>query len=196
VEAAARLCTRLGHEVEEARPDFSGLPLNRAWRVIPAANLWLIVNARARSLGREPAPGDVEPLTWAWMQEGRTFTAADYMETVTTMHAIGRRMGAFLEHYDLLLTATLARPPLTLGAIDMTSDNVDQYVASLFNDIIPLTPLFNQTGGAAMSVPLAWTSDGLPLGIQFGGGLGDEPTLIRLAAQLEQAQPWANRRPG
>jgi amidase len=196
VEAAARLCTTLGHEVEEARPDFSGVPLNRAWRVIPAANLWLMVNARARALGREPAPGDVEPLTWAWMQEGRTFTAADYMETVTTMHIIGRRMGAFLEDYDLLLTATLAKPPLKLGEIDTTSDNVDQYVASLFNDIAPLTPLFNQTGGAAMTVPLTWSSDGLPVGIQFGGGLGDEPTLIRLAAQLEQAQPWANRRPG
>ena len=195
VEAAARLCVGLGHEVEEARPNFSGLSLNRAWRVIPAANLWLMVNARARSLGREPGPDDVEPLTWAWMQEGRTFTAADYMETVTTMHTIGRRMGAFLEDYDLLLTATLARPPLQLGEIDTTSDNVDQYVASLFNDIAPLTPLFNQTGGAAMTVPLAWSSDELPVGIQFGGGLGDEPTLIRLAAQLEQAQPWANRRP-
>jgi Asp-tRNA(Asn)/Glu-tRNA(Gln) amidotransferase A subunit family amidase len=196
VEAAAQLCVALGHEVEEARPDFSGLSLNRAWRVIPAANLWLMVNARARALGREPAPGDVEPLTWAWMQEGRTFTAADYMETVITMHTIGRRMAAFLKDYDLLLTATLARPPLKLGEIDTTSDNVDQYVASLFNDIAPLTPLFNQTGGAAVTVPLAWSSDGLPVGVQFGADLGDEPTLIRLAAQLEQAQPWANRRPG
>jgi Asp-tRNA(Asn)/Glu-tRNA(Gln) amidotransferase A subunit family amidase len=155
-----------------------------------------MVNTRARVLGRQPAPGDVEPLTWAWMQEGRTFTAADYMETVSTMHTIGRRMAAFLEDYDLLLTATLARPPLKLGEIDTTTDNVDRYVALLFNDIAPLTPLFNQTGGAAMTVPLAWSSDGLPVGVQFGAGLGDEPTLMRLAAQLEQAQPWAKRRPG
>jgi amidase/6-aminohexanoate-cyclic-dimer hydrolase len=196
VEAAAQLCASLGHEVEEARPDFSDFALNRAWRVIPAANLWLNVNTRARALGRAPGPGDVEPLTWAWMHEGRTFTAADYMETVTTMHVIGRRMGVFLERYDLLLTATLARPPLKLGEMDTTSDDVDQYVAFLFNDVTPLTPLFNQTGGAAMTVPLAWNADGLPIGIQFGGGLGDEPKLIRLAAQLEQAQPWAARRPG
>jgi Asp-tRNA(Asn)/Glu-tRNA(Gln) amidotransferase A subunit family amidase len=79
--------------------------------------------------------------------------------------------------------------------MDMTSDDVDRYVAFLFNDVAPLTPLFNQTGGAAMTVPLAWSTDGLPIGVQFGGGLGDEPTLIRLAAQLEQAQPWADRRP-
>ncbi len=196
VTSAAQLCAALGHDVEEARPDFSGLPLNRAWRVIPAANLWLNVHTRARALGRLPAPGDVEPITWAWMQEGRTFTAADYMETVMTMHTIGRRLGLFLERYDLLLTATLAKPPLKLGEMDMTSDDVDHYVSFLFDEVAPLTPLFNQTGGAAMTVPLAWTDDGLPVGIQFGGGLGDEPKLIRLAAQLEQAQPWAARRPG
>jgi Asp-tRNA(Asn)/Glu-tRNA(Gln) amidotransferase A subunit family amidase len=195
VTSAAQLCASLGHDVEEARPDFSGLSLNRAWRVIPAANLWLNVHARARALGRLPAPGDVEPITWAWMQEGRTFTAVDYMETVMTMHAIGRRMGMFLERYDLLLTATLAQPPLKLGEMDMTSEDVDHYVSFLFDEVAPLTPLFNQTGGAAMTVPLAWTDDGLPVGIQFGGGLGDEPKLIRLAAQLEQAQPWAARRP-
>jgi amidase len=195
VEATARLCAALGHDIEEARPDFSGLPLSRAWRVIPAANLWLNVSARARALGREPVPGDVEPVTWAWMQEGRRFTAADYMETVTIMHSLGRRLGTFLEDYDLLLTATLARPPLKLGEMDMASEDVERYVAFLFDEVAPLTPLFNQTGGAAMSVPLAWSSAGLPLGVQFGGGLGDEPKLIRLAAQLEQAQPWANRRP-
>ena len=157
--------------------------------------MWLNVNARARVLGRAPVPGDVEPLTWAWMQEGRRFTAAEYMETIATMHSLGRRMAAFLEDYDLLLTATLARPPLKLGEMDMTSDDVERYVAFLFDEFAPLTPLFNQTGGAAMSVPLAWTPDGLPIGVQFGGGLGDEPKLIRLAAQLEQAQPWAHRRP-
>jgi Asp-tRNA(Asn)/Glu-tRNA(Gln) amidotransferase A subunit family amidase len=129
------------------------------------------------------------------MQEGRRFTAAEYMETIATMHSLGRRMAAFLENYDLLLTATLARPPLKLGEMDMTSDDVERYVTFLFDEFAPMTPLFNQTGGAAMSVPLAWTPDGLPIGVQFGGGLGDEPKLIRLAAQLEQAQPWAHRRP-
>lgn len=195
VQAAARLCTALGHEVEEARPDFAGLPLSRAWRIIPAANLWLNVSMRAQALGREPQPGDVEPLTWAWMHEARRCTAAEYMETVGIMHSLGRRLGTFLTRYDLLLSATLARPPLTLGEMGMASEDVEGYVVALFGSYAPFTPVFNQTGGAAMSVPLAWSSDGLPIGVQFGAGLGDEPTLIRLAAQLEQAQPWADRRP-
>ena len=195
VLAAAKLCANLGHDIEEARPDFSDLPLYRAWRVIPAAHLWNNVNARAQALGRDPKPGDVEPITWAWMQEGRTYTASDYMETVTIMHTLGRRMATFLEDYDLLLTPTLARPPLKLGEMKMDSDDVDRYVAFLFDEVTPFTPLFNQTGGAAMTVPLHWTDSGLPIGVHFGAALGDEPKLIRLASQLEEAYPWTERSP-
>lgn len=195
VEETARLCASLGHDIDIARPDFSGLPLSRAWRVVPAANLWMNISARARALGRDPRPDDVEPITWAWMQEGRRFTAADYMETVTIMHVLGRRMAAFLERYDVLLTSTLAKPPLKLGEMSMASDDVERYVSMVFEDVAPLTPLFNQTGGAAMSVPLAATPEGLPIGVQFGAGIGAEPMLVRLASQLEQAQPWAKRRP-
>lgn len=195
VEAAAKLCASLGHDVEEAKPDFAGLSLTRAWRIIPAAQLWLNIHARGRALGREPSEADVEPLTLAWMQEGRRFTAADYMESINLMHMLGRHVGAFLEKYDLILTSTLAKPPLKLGEMTMDTRDVGGFVANLFEDFAPFTPLFNQTGGAAMSVPLAWSSEGLPIGVHFGGRIGDEPKLIRLAAQLEQAQPWANRRP-
>ena len=194
VMEAAKLCEGLGHAVEEARPDFATLSLDRAWRVIPAANLWLSVNARARALGRDPRPDDVEPLTWEWMHEGRTFSAADYMQAVTTMHLLGRRVGEFLTRYDLILSSTLARPPIPLGFLDTTTRDVEAYVALCFGHISPLTPLGNQTGGAAMTVPLHWSDDGLPIGVQFTGGLGDEPKLIRLAAQLERAAPWGERR--
>jgi Asp-tRNA(Asn)/Glu-tRNA(Gln) amidotransferase A subunit family amidase len=195
VESAAKLCESLGHEVEEARPDFAGLSLTRAWRIIPAAQLWLNIHARARALGREPSEADVEPLTWAWMQEGRRFTAAEYMETINLMHSLGRRVAAFLERYDLIMTSTVAKLPLRLGEMSMDTHDVGRFVASVFEDFAPFTPLFNQTGGAAMSVPLAWSSQGLPIGVHFGGKIGDEPKLIRLAAQLEQARPWAGRRP-
>ena len=195
VSAAGALCESLGHQVEEAAPDLSGIDLYRAWRVLPAANLWLNVHARARALGREPQPGDVEPLTWQWMQEGQGFTAADYMEMVTAMHGLGRRVAAFLQRYDFILTSTLGRPPVPLGLIDTATEDVTEHVSLCFEQVSPLTPLFNQTGGAAMTVPLHWSAAGLPIGVQFGGALGDEAKLIRLAAQLEQAAPWKDRRP-
>lgn len=195
VQAAGELCEALGHRVEEAAPELRDLPIFRAWRVVPAANLWLNVNARARALGREPRREDVEPLTWAWMQEGHRFTAADYLEVVTTMHVLGRRMATFLERYDVIMTSTLARPPIPLGFLDTTTDNVESFVTRCFEEVSPLTPLFNQTGGAAMTVPLHWSDTGLPIGIQFAGESGDEAKLVRLAAQLEEAAPWWNRRP-
>ncbi|MCB1741671.1 MAG: amidase [Gammaproteobacteria bacterium] len=193
VEQTAELLVSLGHQVEEARPDLSGLSLLQAWRIIPAVNLALTVQARARALGREPVEGDVEPVTWAWMQEGKRLGASDYMQTVQLMHQIGRRMGAFFTRYDLLMSPTLGQPSLRLGEMDMSSTDVDAYVRFVFGKVAPFTPLFNQTGGAAMSVPLASSSDGLPVGIQFGGPLGCEPVLVRLAAQLEQARPWRDR---
>jgi Asp-tRNA(Asn)/Glu-tRNA(Gln) amidotransferase A subunit family amidase len=162
---------------------------------VPAANLWLAVCARARALGRAPRPDDVEPLTWEWMQEAQRFTAADYMEAVNTMHTLGRRVADFLGRYDLILSSTLAMPPIPLGFLDTTTRDVEAYVTRCFGHITPLTPLFNQTGGAAMTVPLYHSDEGLPIGVQFGGGLGDEPKLLRLAAQLEAAAPWDARRP-
>jgi amidase len=111
------------------------------------------------------------------------------------MHALARRVGAFLERYDLILTPTLGQPSLKLGVVDTSRDDADGHVSLLFERIAPHTALFNQTGGAAMSVPLHRTADGLPVGVQFAGRLGDEPKLIRLAAQLEEAQPWFGVRP-
>ena len=193
--AAAALCESLGHHVEEARPDIDGLSLIEAWRVIPAINLLVNVTARAKALGRALKPSDLEPMNRAWMELGRGYSAADYLRTISLMHALARRVGAFLEHHDLILTPTLGQPSLKLGVVDTSGQDIDRHISLLFETIAPHTALFNQTGGAAMSVPLHRTKDGLPVGVQFAGRLGDEPKLIRLAAQLEEAQPWANTRP-
>lgn len=192
---AATLCESLGHHVEEARPDLTGLSLIEAWRVIPAVNLWVNVAQRAKALGRKPMPSDLEPMNWAWLELGRRVDADDYLRAVSTMHTLGRRVGTFLERYDLILTPTLGQPSLRIGTIDTNGHDIERYISFLFETIAPHTALFNQTGGAAMSVPLHQTADGLPVGVQFAGRLGDEPRLIRLAAQLEEAQPWFQRRP-
>lgn len=193
--AAADLCETLGHVVEEARPDIGDLSLLQAWRVLPAINLFVNISARAKALGREVMASDLEPLNFAWMEAGRQYTAADYFHTVSLMHTLARRVGQFLERFDLILTPTLGQPSLKLGVIDTNSTDVERHVSHLFGEIAPHTALFNQTGGAAMSVPFGQTKEGLPLGVQFGGRLGDEPKLIRLAAQIEEAQPWFDSRP-
>ena len=193
---AAALCETLGHHVEEARPDLDDLSLTEAWRVIPAVNLLSNVTARARALGRDPVPSDLEPVNWAWMELGRSFSATDFLRTITLMQTLARRVGAFLERYDLILTPTLGQPALKLGVVDTSGQDVEKHISLLFETIAPHTALFNQTGGAAMSVPLYTSKAGLPLGVQFAGRLGDEPKLIRLAAQLEEARPWFATRPG
>lgn len=193
--AAAKLCESLGHHVEEARPDIDGLSLLEAWRVIPAVNLLTIVTARAAALGRDPVPFDLEPMNWAWLELGRSYSAADYLRAVSLMHTLARRLGKFFLNYDLILTPTVAQPALKIGVVETSGTDIDGHIANLFGSIAPHTALFNQTGGAAMSVPLHWTQDGLPVGVQFAGRLGDEAKLIRLAAQLEEAQPWFGVRP-
>ena len=193
--SAAKLCESLGHHVEEARPDLTGLSIIEAWRVIPAVNLLVNVTQRAKALGREPMPSDLEPMNWAWLELGRRTGADDYLRAISTMHALARRVGNFLERYDLILTPTLGQPSLKLGVIDTSGRDIERHISLLFETIAPHTTLFNQTGGAAMSVPLHRTKDGLPVGVQFAGRLGDEPKLIRLAAQLEEARPWIDQRP-
>jgi Asp-tRNA(Asn)/Glu-tRNA(Gln) amidotransferase A subunit family amidase len=102
-------------------------------------------------------------------------------------------MVKFLMKYDVLLTPTLGRPPVKIGELDQTWP-VDKLIPWL-NAYVPFTPLANATGQPAMSVPLYWNADGLPIGSHFFGRHTDEVTLLRLAAQLEQARPWTKRRP-
>ena len=194
-EAAARLCENLGHRVEVARPDIDVAAMRDAWRVIAAANLWAVMTARCRALGRAPRPDDVEPITWLWAQEGQRRSGADLYSAIQGMHRVGRALGEFFERYDVLLSSTMASPPLPLGFMDTTGDDLDDYIDRQLLDEIPFTPLFNESGGAAMSVPLHWTEDGLPVGVHFGADLGGEALLLRLAGQLEEARPWAHRRP-
>jgi Asp-tRNA(Asn)/Glu-tRNA(Gln) amidotransferase A subunit family amidase len=94
----------------------------------------------------------------------------------------------------VILSTTLRRPPLPLGTLDQTISDADRYYDRL-NEEIPFTPLYNATGCPAMSVPLHWSADGLPVGVHFGAAFGREDLLFRLAGQLEQAQPWFGRLP-
>ena len=193
-EAAAELCAELGHLVEPATPPVDADAIRWAAEVIIAGNLRNAIDLRLAALGREQAPDDVERITALWAERGARYTAADYARAVILIHMVGRGFGPFFETYDVLLTPTQAAPPLALGQYSTMGEDLDEYLAGL--DInTPFTMPFNMSGGAAMSVPLHWTADGLPVGIQFGTRLGGEALLLRLATQLEQARPWWDKRP-
>lgn len=193
-EEVARLCQGLGHVVEPVTIALDIEPLRRALWVLFGTTARVNIEFRLGVLGRALADGDVEPATRAWAEEGRRFGAVDYLRGIQTVHATGRRLGAVMERHDALLLPTLADPPLPLGAIDMAEPDARVYFERLF-DRLPFTPLFNVTGQPAIQLPLVWSANGMPIGVQFAGRFGDEATLIRLAAQLEAARPWADRHP-
>jgi Asp-tRNA(Asn)/Glu-tRNA(Gln) amidotransferase A subunit family amidase len=192
--AAARLCERLGHRVEEARPEIDAEALAHAQRVVVAANVRSALDLRGAARGRPITEEDVEPETWRRVLDAARFTAADYARSILVIHRAGRAVGRFFARHDVLITPTMACTPYPLGVLDMSSDDVDGFYEALLRSIA-FTSLFNASGNPAMSVPLAWSRDGLPIGVQFVAPFGDEALLFRLAAQLEAARPWSARRP-
>lgn len=194
VEDAARLCQSLGHEVEEAAPQINGeMILNAFMTIWSAGNAWT-ADSLSFATGRTVTQEEVEPGTWVLMEMGRRRTAPEYLLAVQMLQIVSRQVAQFMQKYDVMLTPTLAEPPLPLGSFDSTPEDpmAGMRRAGLF---APFTPICNATGQPAMSVPLYWNADGLPVGAHFIGRFGDEATLFRLASQLEAARPWANRRP-
>ncbi len=188
VEDAAKLCSELGHLVEDIT-----LPLNAEMLFYAFSVLWSAgIGSTIKALGA--TRDQVEPLTWALKEMSDQYGAADYVLAIQTLQSVSREIARFFQGYDVLLTPTLAEPPLPLGSFDSPPDNPMHgfYRSGTF---ACFTPLCNMTGQPAMSVPLFWNDDNLPVGSHFIGRFGDEATLFRLAAQLEEARPWARRRP-
>jgi amidase len=125
---------------------------------------------------------------------GRQQTASSYLLSVTFLQKVARDIAQFLLKYDFWLTPTLGEPPVPLGTFDSPPENPLEGLRRAIA-FVPFTPICNVTGQPAMSVPLYWNGEGLPVGVHFVGRFGDEATLFRLAAQLESARPWSGRRP-
>jgi len=192
VEHAATLCRALGHAVEEASPDIELAALLPAFTTMWCSNLAAIVDFLARLTGRTPSPENLEPLTFAFYEKGMAATAAQYIQAKMMLHQAGRQAAIFHARYDLWLTPVLATPPVKLGTIDRDETDAGKALAALA-DYIPFTPVQNITGQPAIALPLHWNNGGLPIGVQFVARYGDETTLLQLAAQLEQAEPWFPR---
>jgi amidase len=192
--AAAKLCESLGHHIEEARPQIDEAAWLRSTLVIVTASLTFTLETRAAALGRALKPDDVERITWERVELAKTLSAADYARAIHTVHRTGRAVARFLERYDVLVTPTMAKPPHPLGVLSLSSPDSAAFTAAR-SASVGFTSLFNSSGHPAMSVPLAMSRSGLPLGVQFVARFGDEATLFRLASQLEAAAPWKDRRP-
>jgi Asp-tRNA(Asn)/Glu-tRNA(Gln) amidotransferase A subunit family amidase len=192
-EGAARLCESLGHRVELARPDLDGAALFEALGISSNVVVAEIVGEREAALGRSVEPEELEPITRRGLKAGRAARAVDYARARKTLHRASRAMAGFLRDRDVILSPTMALVPPPLGALSLRREFEDfmgvAAAASVF------TAVYNMTGQPAMSVPLHWTQDGIPVGVMFAGRFGDEATLFRLAAQLEQASPWFDRVP-
>jgi Asp-tRNA(Asn)/Glu-tRNA(Gln) amidotransferase A subunit family amidase len=193
VQRAAKLCTSLGHVVEEADPNLDLVALRPMNARISAANTARTCQMRWQALGREPNADDLETATWAVYERGLKVSSIEYIEAIAAAHAVGRKMAAFLTSYDMILSTTLAGPPPKLGYFDQNG-NVETFTERV-TEYLSVTPLHNATGTPAMSVPLHWTAGGLPVGVHFAGRYGEETTLLALAAELERAQPWFDRVP-
>ena len=192
---AAKLCESLGHEVVEATPFIDPEKLVPMFMVLWASGMAWTIDGYARILGKTPTPEQFEPGTWALYQMGKQRSAAEYLAAVQWLQGMAREIGRFMLNYDVWLTPTLGAPPLLIGAMDSTPENPlnGMRVAAEF---VPFTPLTNVTGQPSISLPLHWNEAGLPIGTHWTAGFGDEATLFRLAAQLETARPWAEKRPG
>ena len=186
----------LGHHVEVATPEYDDEVFRKAFTTIWFANLAATINEHPQVVGREVSESDYEPFTWLHYERGKQTSGTDYVRAVTLLQVISRQVAAFFERYDLWLTPTLASPPPPLGFLHPGPRAVDlRPFASRVKEFVPFTQLANATGQPAISLPLHWNDDNLPIGSHLTARFGEESTLLRVAAQLELDKPWKEHRP-
>jgi len=191
---AAQLLSELGHGVEEIQAPWAGQDLLEVFTMAFGTPIAMGLHFGALVTGREPSAELVEPLSWTMWNGIRERSALDYLLARTHLGAVSRSIIALWETYDVILTPALAERPVQIGEIDACSDDPwEDFRRS--GRFTPYTAIFNVTGQPAISVPLFHGDDGLPTAVQMGGRPAGETTLLSLAAQLEAARPWADRRP-
>ena len=215
LHSTARLLEQLGHEVVEAAPEIDKEAFSLSYLTMIAAEACAEVSAIIKLARKKASVLDFEPGTQALAALGKVISAGDYARALNYLSASSRKIARFFEDYDIMLTPTLAWPPVPIGSLQiskaesrivrlqsrlnaawiMKAFHVIDILAEKTFDFIPYTAVFNVTGQPAMSVPLHWNEEMLPIGMQFAAHFGAEATLFRLAGQLERAQPWFDKLP-
>jgi amidase len=181
---AGGLLEELGHDVDE---------VSVAWHTDDLGELFATVWQTIPTLYPSVDPSQLDPLNAAFLKRAHAVSSAEYVAAYVRLQQYGRRVAAFVADYDIVLTPTLALPPVPVGWVREPDDPSEQFQRAL--RFTPFTPAVNVAGLPAASVPLAWTDEGLPIGVQLIASFGCEALLFRLSAQLEEARPWADRRP-
>lgn len=196
LDETAQLCESLGHHIEmvDQIPGIDVDQFVQAFTVVWVSGCAWSIKGIEFITGKSARPEMYEPLTWQMYQLSQAINPGEYLLAVQGLQQISRHVAQFFLQYDVLLTPVVASPAPLLGHFDSPPNNPMHgfQQATLYS---PFTPLANVTGQPAMSVPLHWNEEGLPIGSHFMARFGDEATLFRLAAQLESARPWLNQRP-
>lgn len=215
VEETVKLLQELGHQVEEAAPQIEGEAFSLAFLTILAGQMRADIEEAAEASGKKVSVDDFDVSSFGVGLFGTILKASDYVRAFRYLQKVSRQIGNFFENYDVLLTPVLNQPPVKIGELAPNASEramiktigrlgvnwvldalgVIKPLAAQTYEFVPWTPVFNVTGQPAMSVPLYWNEAGLPIGMHFVGRWGDEATLFRLAAQLEQAKPWFDKAP-
>lgn len=192
--AAARLCESLGHIVEEVTPPIDAAAYGQASFVLIAASVAADCEQRAAALGKALDTDLVEPMTLGFIDYGRNATGMDFARANATVQEIAVKLAGFMTDYDVILSPTIGTLPLEIGAISLTPTSDFETWGRVASTFAAFTGVYNGTGQPSMSVPLGMSAGGLPVGVMFTARYAEEVLLFRLAAQLEQAAPWAGRR--
>lgn len=215
LQSTVGLLESLGHTLVEAGPPVPREAFLHNFAILLAADVAATLTLAAEQCGSPLKTGDVEPGTLGFLRIGQAISGEAVARARFFFGSFARQLGRWFEDYDVLLTPTLGRPPFRIGALQ--PDFGERVQMALLNrlpiagmvargellvkfgektfDWIPNTPVFNVSGQPSISLPLHWSSDGLPVGMMFTARFADDARLLQLAAQLEQARPWFARRP-
>lgn len=196
VQKTAKLLEELGHEVVEARPVYEQASFTKATVDIWTANIYKMIAGAAQGTGNVPSPETVEAAIWKCYEYGKELKASELLDAINTNAVVSRQVAPFFEEYDIFLSPTIGTLPAKIGELNANNPNISavEWTEQIFT-YAPFTNLFNATGQPSLSLPLAMSKSGLPIGLQFTGRFADELTLLQLGRQLEEAAPWKDRKP-
>lgn len=189
---AELLCRDLGHDCQPIELTYDTRACGQAFTLILSAKVAAAIDFHEMESGRKATPGHFESAVWHCVERGRQASASDLNRATALIHLIGQDIADQVAALDLVMSPTVARPPMPIGELVPDGDDISAFLARVF-EFAPFTSMFNVTGQPAISLPLYWSKAGLPIGIQFAAPHGREDILLRLATDLERVVDWPKR---